>query len=152
MANEMNKTEAFWKTTALESMSREQWESLCDGCGKCCLHKLEDEDSGEIAYTRVICRYFEESSCRCQVYSERKKRVPDCVVLRPDNLQSLPWMPETCAYRLLYEGKYLPAWHPLLTGDHQAIHEAGNTVTGKVISEEFVHEDGFEEHVVKWVN
>ena len=152
MGNESNKTEAFWKTTALKSMSREQWESLCDGCGKCCLHKLEDEDSGEIAYTRVICRYFEESSCRCQVYSERKKLVPDCVVLRPDNLQSLPWMPETCAYRLLYEGKDLPEWHPLLTGDRQAIHEAGNTVTGKVISEEFVHEDGFEEHVVKWVN
>lgn len=142
----------FWQNKTLEQMNQQEWEALCDGCGKCCLHKLEDEESQEIAYTRVICRYFDEKSCQCQVYEQRLLLVPQCVKLKPQNLQELPWMPATCAYRLLYEGKSLPAWHPLLSGDRRAITESGNTVTGKVISEEFVHEDGYDEHIIKWVD
>ncbi len=152
MGNRKQQETAFWKQKSLAAMSREEWESLCDGCGKCCLHKLEDEDSGELAYTRVICRYFDEDSCRCQVYTERKTLVPTCVVLTPGNLKDLPWMPQTCAYRLLYEGKDLPAWHPLLSGSRKQIEESGNTVAGKVISEDYVHEDGYDEHLVKWVS
>ncbi|PCJ39946.1 MAG: hypothetical protein COA71_12270 [SAR86 cluster bacterium] len=149
--NSLDIQDGFWQSKPLEQMSQKEWELICDGCGKCCLHKLEDEDSQEIAYTRVICRYFDESSCRCQVYSTRKTLVPACVILTPNNLKDLPWMPSTCAYRLLYEGKNLPAWHPLLSGSREAIEESGNTVSGKVISEEFVHEDGYDEHLVRWV-
>jgi uncharacterized cysteine cluster protein YcgN (CxxCxxCC family) len=152
MANKKSSKPAFWQQKSLQDMSREEWESLCDGCGKCCLNKLEDEETGEIAYTRVICRYFDEETCRCQVYAERKKRVPTCVVLTPGNLKDLPWMPSTCAYRLLFEGKELPAWHPLITGSRTQIEESGNTVSGRVISEAYVHEDGYDEHLVKWVN
>ena len=151
MENSEDIPDKFWQSKSLEQMSPEEWELICDGCGKCCLHKLEDESSQEISYTRVICRYFDESSCRCQVYSTRKTLVPACVILKPDNLKDLPWMPATCAYRLLYEGKKLPDWHPLISGSRLEIEESGNTVSGKVISEEFVHEDGYEEHLVKWV-
>jgi uncharacterized protein len=147
----MSTQDKFWENKSLEQMNTKEWELLCDGCGKCCLHKLEDENSGEIAYTRVICRYFEESSCRCQVYASRKTLVPTCVILQPDNLKDLPWMPSTCAYRLLYEGKNLPDWHPLISGNREAIVESGITVSGKVISEEYVHEDGYDEHLVRWV-
>ncbi len=147
----MSTQDKFWENKSLEQMNAKEWELLCDGCGKCCLHKLEDESSGEIAYTRVICRYFEESSCRCQVYTSRKTLVPTCVILKPDNLKDLPWMPSTCAYRLLYEGKSLPDWHPLISGNREAIEESGITVSGKVISEEYVHEDGYDEHLVTWV-
>lgn len=142
----------FWQEKSLQEMNQQEWESLCDGCGKCCLHKLEDEESQELAYTRVICRYFDEKSCQCQVYEQRLTLVPQCVKLSPQNLKDLPWMPSTCAYRLLYEGKELPDWHPLLSGNRQAIAESGNTVTGKVISEEYVHQDGYDEHIVKWVD
>jgi len=140
----------FWEQKSLTEMSRTEWESLCDGCGKCCLHKLEDEDTGEIFYTRVVCQYFDEDACRCTVYRNRSKKVPDCVVLTPDNLDDLHWMPGTCAYRLLHEGRPLPVWHPLLSGNRDAIIATDNTITGKVISEEFVHEDGLEEHIVDW--
>lgn len=151
MANKTADKVPFWKQKTLVAMNREEWESLCDGCGKCCLHKLEDTDTGELAYTRVICRYFDEASCHCQVYEQRKKLVPECVVLRPDNLKDLPWMPASCAYRLLYEGKDLPDWHPLVAGNRDLMEESGNTVAGKVISEEFIHEDGYDEHIVRWV-
>lgn len=151
MVDDAGNQDHFWQSKSLEQMSSEEWEKLCDGCGKCCLHKLEDEDSQEIVYTRVICRYFDENTCRCQVYSTRKSLVPTCVILKPANLKDLPWMPSTCAYRLLYEGKELPAWHPLISGNRKAIVDSGNAVSGKVISEEFVHEDGYDEHLVKWV-
>ena len=142
----------FWETTALEEMSPRQWESLCDGCAKCCLHKLEDEDSGELYYTRVVCRYLDQDACRCTVYGERKTLVPTCVKLTPGNLATLHFMPNTCAYRLLHEGRPLPLWHPLISGNRQAIAASGHTVSGKVISEEFVHPDGLEEHIVDWVS
>jgi hypothetical protein len=133
-------------------MSKKEWESLCDGCGKCCLHKLEDEDSGDVYYTRVVCRYLDQDRCRCTVYNSRKTKVPDCVVLTPKNLDDLEWMPGTCAYRLLKEGKPLPHWHPLLSGGRDAIIATDNTVTGKVISEDYVHVDGFEEHIIDWAD
>jgi len=140
----------FWETKSLTEMSRKEWESLCDGCAKCCLHKLEDEDTLEIFYTRVVCRYLDEEKCNCTVYKERKNLVPDCVILTPKNLEDLEWMPGTCSYRLIKEGKPLPDWHPLLSGNRDAIIASDHTVTGKVISEDFVHEDGYEEHIIDW--
>jgi uncharacterized cysteine cluster protein YcgN (CxxCxxCC family) len=141
----------FWERKSLSEMTRVEWESLCDGCGKCCLHKLQDETSGEVHYTRVVCRYLEQKQCRCTVYTKRKKLVPTCVVMKPGELENLYFMPSTCAYRILAEGKGLPIWHPLIAGGRKAMIASDNTITGKVISEEFVHEDGLEEHVVHWV-
>jgi len=146
------KARPFWETKSLTEMSTKEWESLCDGCAKCCLHKLEDEDSGEVFYTRVVCSYLNQEKCNCTVYNKRQRLVPDCVILTPGNLEDLSWMPGTCAYRLLHEGKSLPIWHPLITGSRNAMIASDNTVTGKVISEEFVHEDGLEEHIVDWAN
>ena len=140
----------FWERKSLSEMTPSEWESLCDGCARCCLHKLEDEDSGELYYTRVVCRYLEQSSCRCTVYEQRSELVPDCVTLTPDNLDELHFMPGTCAYRLLNEGHPLPLWHPLLSGNANSTQAAGITVSGRVISEAHVHDDGYEEHVVEW--
>ncbi|MDG2174519.1 MAG: YcgN family cysteine cluster protein [Gammaproteobacteria bacterium] len=148
----MTDKKPFWERKKLAEMTLKEWESLCDGCGKCCLHKLEHEESREVFYTRVVCQYLDQDQCRCMVYGKRKKTVPDCVVLTPKNLEDLSWMPGTCAYRLLHENKPLPIWHPLITGNRNAIIASDNTVTGKVISEEFVHEDGFEEHLVDWAD
>jgi hypothetical protein len=141
----------FWESKSLAEMNRGEWESLCDGCAKCCLHKLEDEDSGMISYTRVVCRYLDQKKCRCTVYEKRRKLVPTCLELHHGELDNLHWMPSTCAYRLLNEGKSLPLWHPLIAGDRKAMIASGNTVTGKVISEDFVPDEGFEEHIVHWV-
>lgn len=143
-------TAPFWETLSLREMDREQWESLCDGCGKCCLIKLEDEDSGCIQYTAVVCRYLDQQRCKCKVYSRRRKLVPTCLELHPDELDSLYWMPSTCAYRLLYEGKPLPDWHPLVTGSRTAMIAAGHVITGRVVSEEYVHEEELDRHVVDW--
>src|SRR5688572_33022808 len=129
----------FWETKSLSEMNREEWESLCDGCAKCCVHKLEDEDTGMVHYTYVVCRYLDQKKCRCTVYEKRRKLVPTCLQLEPGELDNLHWMPSTCAYRLLHEGKKLLIWHPLITGDRKAIIATGNTVTGKVISEDHVH-------------
>lgn len=142
----------YWETLTLREMDRQQWESLCDGCGKCCLLKLEDDETEEIHYTRVVCRYHDQAKCRCTVYDKRKKLVPTCLVLKPDDLEDLHWMPSTCAYRLLHEGKGLPIWHPLIAGNRDAMIESDNSIGGKVISEEYVHEDGLQEHIVRWVN
>ena len=155
MVNEnekVNKGENFWESKSLEEMSRSEWESLCDGCAKCCLHKLEDDETGLIHYTSVVCQYLDQKKCQCTVYEERRKLVPDCLKLHPGEIDDLHWMPNTCAYRLLNEKKPLPIWHPLITGDRVAIVETGNTITGKVISEEYVHEDGLDEHIVNWVS
>jgi uncharacterized cysteine cluster protein YcgN (CxxCxxCC family) len=140
----------FWKTTALSEMSAAQWESLCDGCAQCCLAKVEDVDTGAVHYTDVVCRYLDERKCRCTAYSERTQLVPDCVRLTPENLGELSWMPETCAYRLLWEGKPLPQWHPLVSGSDQSVHEAGISVRGHCISEAFVHEDDLVQRIIDW--
>lgn len=128
----------FWETTTLVEMTPEQWESLCDGCGKCCLHKFEDEDSGEVYVCNVACQLLDLDSCRCSDYSNRKVRVPDCTVLTIGNLEDFTWLPKTCAYRLVYEGKPLELWHPLISGDAESVHQAGISVRGRVISEDEV--------------
>lgn len=140
----------FWKRKRLEQMTRDEWESLCDGCGKCCLHKLEDEDTGEIAMTDVSCRYLDLHSCRCSDYASRQANVPDCVKLTARNLPKLRWLPDTCAYRLVYHGNDLPEWHHLITGDRDSIHRAGQSVRGQGISEDEVED--LERHVTDWLN
>lgn len=143
--------QAFWQRKSLEEMSQAEWESLCDGCAKCCLHKLEDEDTGDIYYTKVVCRYLEQDSCSCSCYQEREVLVPSCVNVRKVDIADLPWMPSTCAYRLLYEGKDLPSWHPLVSGSPETVHRAGESVRGRALSEEYVHPDGLDEHIIHWV-
>lgn len=141
-------TDAFWKTTPLAKMNREQWESLCDGCGKCCLNKLEDEDTGEIVYTNAACKLLDSHTCQCKNYEMRTIYVPECVELLAENLSTLRWLPSTCAYRLVYEGKDLPKWHHLISGDRNAIHKAGASVQDRTVSEEDVYD--LEDHVVSW--
>ncbi len=143
--------EAFWRHKSLADMSRKEWESLCDGCAKCCLHKLEDEDSGEVFYTKVRCRYLNESSCRCSDYDNRSVLMPHCVQLDQNNVHAFDWLPSTCAYRLLAEGGDLPSWHYLVCGDREAVHEQGVSIRGRAISDEFVHPDGYDEHIIQWV-
>ena len=140
----------FWRRKALDKMTVEEWESLCDGCGKCCLLKLEDEDTGEIEHTDVACRLLDLGSCRCRDYSRRKSLVPDCVILTPRNVQELRWMPSTCAYRLLSEGKELPDWHPLISGEEASVHRAGISVLNRVVSETEVDDADLEDHIVTW--
>jgi uncharacterized cysteine cluster protein YcgN (CxxCxxCC family) len=141
----------WWNAVPLGGLSREQWESLCDGCARCCLHKLEDEDSGELFYTRVRCRYLDESSCRCSDYEHRSQLVPECIALTPDNTGELDWLPATCAYRLRSHGQPLPEWHPLVSGDPDSVHRAGISVRGRAVSDEYVHPDGYDEHIITWV-
>lgn len=138
----------FWKRKRLTEMTPEEWESLCDGCARCCLAKLEDEDSGEIAYTNVACHLLDLGTCRCTKYARRSAFVPDCITLTPENVGRLRWMPSTCAYRLLAEGKELPAWHPLVSGDPDSVHDAGISVRGRVVPERRVLD--LEDHIVTW--
>lgn len=140
----------FWERVPLAEMTREEWEALCDGCGRCCLLKLEDEDSGQIDYTDVACRLLDLNSCRCGDYANRRRRVPDCVKLTPANLKTLRWMPSTCAYRLLYEGQPLAWWHPLISGDPETVVEAGISVRGRVVSERKVDDEELEDRIVDW--
>jgi uncharacterized cysteine cluster protein YcgN (CxxCxxCC family) len=129
-------TEPFWKTKKLHEMSDPEWESLCDGCGRCCLNKLEDEDTGRFHYTRAACKLLDLDTCRCSDYASRQTLVADCVALTPENVGSLGWLPATCAYRLLDEGKALAWWHPLVSGRKDSVAEAGVAVTGGAYSEE----------------
>ncbi len=140
----------FWKGTTLHALSDAQWESLCDGCGRCCLNKLEDWDSGEITWTNVACRLFDEATCRCRSYENRTAQVPDCLRLTPPAVASMTWLPPTCAYRLISEGRDLYWWHPLVSGDPQTVHQAGISVRGRVVSEECVPVERLEDHAVKW--
>ncbi len=140
----------FWRTKALDDMTHEEWESLCDGCGKCCMIRLEDEDTGKIADTNIACKLFDRTGCRCTDYANRCVRVPDCVSLTPDNLASLDWMPKTCAYRLVFEGYDLPPWHPLITGNQESIHQAGMSVRDRTISETDISPDDVEDYLIIW--
>jgi uncharacterized cysteine cluster protein YcgN (CxxCxxCC family) len=142
---------ADWWDKPLAELNATQWEALCDGCAKCCLHKLEDEDSGEVFYTKVRCRYLDEQTCRCTDYARRSVLVPHCIALRAGDVHTLGWLPSTCAYRLRAHGQPLPQWHPLVSGDANTVHRAGISIRGRAISDEHVHPDGFDEHIVHWV-
>lgn len=122
----------FWETKNLAEMTVEEWESLCDGCGRCCLVKLEDEDTERVVYTDFACHMFDGDSCRCRDYPNRQREVPDYLQLTPQNVPELGWLPPSCAYRRLAEGRPLPAWHPLITGDPDSVHRAGASVRGRV--------------------
>ena len=126
----------FWETKSLKEMTPREWESLCDGCGLCCLIRFEDEDTGEIIPTRVHCRLFDSESCACSNYADRKRHVPDCIKLTPQNVATLQWMPLSCAYRRVNEGRGLADWHPLISGDPESVHRAGVSIRGETISEE----------------
>ncbi len=131
----MTKRLPFWKEKTLADMTRAEWESLCDGCGLCCLHKLEDEETTEVSYTNVACRLLDLESCRCRNYPKRKNLVPDCVVLETEHLSQFKWLPPTCAYRLISEDKDLYDWHPLISGSDETVHGAHISVRNKVVSE-----------------
>jgi len=126
---------AFWKQKSLRDMTGEEWESLCDGCGKCCLHKLEDEDTGEVKYTAVACRLLDLKTIRCSNYQDRAQLVADCLQINPNTVSLFAWLPETCAYRLVSEGKDLPGWHCLVSGNPEDVHTAGVSIKGRCISE-----------------
>ncbi len=132
--------EEFWKHKTLGDMTDAEWESLCDGCALCCLHKLEDEESGEIFFTDVSCKLLDTSTCRCTDYKARATKVKSCLVLKADEPDVFAWLPGTCAYRLLADGKELPEWHPLLTGDPDSVHDAGISAMGKATSETITSE------------
>lgn len=144
------KTAPFWETTPLTAMSEAQWESLCDGCGKCCLIGLEDEDSGEIYLTDVACDLFDGAACRCSDYKNRKSLVPDCVKLTPETIGELGWLPKTCAYRLVHEGKPLRSWHPLVSGDPNSVHEANVSVKGKTRPQGKLRTRHLIKRIVEW--
>jgi len=140
----------FWEKTALEDMSKPEWEALCDGCGKCCLLKMEDEDTGDVYYTDIACRLFDIEKCGCSSYALRRQLVADCVSLTPENIgRNAHWMPSTCAYRLLHEDRPLYDWHPLLTGDANSVHQAGASVAGAVVAEYEVDDDDLIEHMTQ---
>lgn len=139
----------FWELP-LSKLDGEEWEALCDGCGKCCLNKLEDEETAEVVFTRVACRLLDDSTCRCGQYEIRKTLVPECVFLTPQSLPKVAYfMPSTCAYRRLHEGNPLPEWHPLLTGDPESVHTAGVSVRGFTVPEFEVSEDDWEDHLIE---
>jgi hypothetical protein len=141
----------FWRTKSLEAMTSEEWESLCDGCGRCCLIKLEDEDTGEVHHTDIGCTLLDGIGCRCRDYAHRQKRVPDCVRLTPEAVRTIPWLPPTCAYRLVRDGEPLFDWHPLVSGRAGSVHEAGISVRGRLAGneEEFLDEE-YPERIVDW--
>ncbi|MCC6306501.1 MAG: YcgN family cysteine cluster protein [Rhodobacteraceae bacterium] len=139
----------FWERIPLAAMRPAEWEALCDGCGRCCLNKLEDPDTHEVAYTRVACRLLDAETCRCSRYASRRTYVPDCVVLTPATIGRVAyWMPPTCAYRCLHEGRPLAPWHPLVSGDPDSVHAAGISVAGWTVPEYEVAEEEWEDHIV----
>lgn len=148
----MATVDEWWHDRRLQDLDQQQWEALCDGCARCCLHKLEDAETGEIFYTAVRCRYLDEARCRCRDYANRLRLVPNCVQLDRDSVADFDWLPATCAYRLRAGGERLPDWHPLVSGDPGSVHRAGISVRGRTVSERDVHPEAFAECIVTWVN
>ena len=139
----------FWETVPLSKMTPQEWEALCDGCGKCCLNKLEDADTGEVWFTNIACRLFDDATCRCANYEIRKTLVPECVVLTPDTIGEISsWMPRSCAYRRVAEGRPLADWHPLVSGDAQSVHRAGASMQNRTLGEFDIPEDDWEDHII----
>lgn len=138
----------YWEALSFDQMSEEQWEALCDRCGRCCLHKLRDDDTNEIAYTNVSCRLLDTQTGQCSDYCRRKIRIPDCIQLTPETLLKIDWLPPTCAYRLISEGKNLPEWHYLRSGSFETVHTAGISVKGRVINERDAGD--IEDYIVDW--
>ncbi|MCZ6853911.1 MAG: YcgN family cysteine cluster protein [Gammaproteobacteria bacterium] len=141
----------FWQHKTLAELNQEEWESLCDGCGRCCMIKIEDADSGEVHYTSLTCRLLDLDTCRCTRYPERHKLVADCVELTPFTAARFDWLPVTCAYRRLARGQQLLWWHPLVSGDPRTVHEAGVSVLGKTLPVDSVHADEHEQHIIRWI-
>jgi uncharacterized cysteine cluster protein YcgN (CxxCxxCC family) len=141
----------FWQRKTLAELTPAEWESLCDGCGRCCLKKIEDEASGRVAYTDVACRLLDRRRCRCRHYDERLALVPDCVRLDAASPEAFAWLPLTCAYRKLAEGRPLSWWHPLVSGDRDSVHRAGISVRGRVLPEQAVDSDELETRMIRWI-
>ncbi len=146
----MSNERAFWETKTLEQMSRDEWESLCDGCGRCCLQKILTEDEHLVRYTRVSCRLLDVDSCQCTNYWRRKTLVPECITLTAQNIEDIDWLPESCAYVRVKEKRGLAWWHPLVSGSKETVHEAGISMQGKAVSETYVHDDDFPSLIIEF--
>jgi uncharacterized cysteine cluster protein YcgN (CxxCxxCC family) len=142
----------FWNTKKPEEMTYAEWESLCDGCGRCCLHKLEDIDSGLVFYTSVACQLLDAESCRCTDYENRRERIRDCMVINATDTEQQKWLPRSCAYRTLAEGRTLEWWHPLVSGTSETVREAGISVAGRTTSEELIPIDDYEDYIISWID
>jgi len=148
----ITETGSFWNTKPLDEMSPSEWESLCDGCGRCCLHKLEDIDTGLYFYTDVACRLLDSETCRCTNYQKRGALIKDCIQLAHTDSDQYNWLPITCAYRRIAEGRGLEWWHPLISGDRETVHEASISVRGRCVDENTVSADQLEDHIISWVD
>ncbi|MBR7887907.1 YcgN family cysteine cluster protein [Marinomonas sp. A79] len=144
--------EPFWKTTPLSQMTKDEWESLCDGCGKCCLQKLQDDETEEVFYTNLSCKQLNIATCQCKVYESRQAKVADCITLTPDQIDDFQWLPDTCSYRVLHETKELPNWHPLVVGSRKEMMRQGLTVEHYAVNESTVDEEEWDTHIIKWVH
>ena len=142
---------AFWETKTLGEMSNDEWESLCDGCARCCMIKLQDDETEEVHYTAIVCDLLNQTSCECTAYPRRHALVPNCVVLTPERASEFHWLPKSCAYRTLAEGRPLAWWHPLVSGSAETVHRAEISVQGKVIAESEVDEDDEQDMIIRWV-
>ena len=141
----------FWVKKTLDQMSPSEWEALCDGCGKCCLHKLEDDETGDVYYTKMACKLLDITTCQCSDYPHRKQRVDACLTLSPEDVDDFYWLPLTCSYRILHEGKALPEWHPLIVGDKTEMDQANITVSHFAKPETAVAEDQWQDQIIQWV-
>lgn len=141
--------DSFWQTIPFKELSTSQWESLCDGCAQCCAHKMQDEETDEIFFTNIVCQYLDQGKCQCTVYSDRHDYVPDCIKITPKNAKTLSWIPETCAYKRVANGKDLPEWHPLKTGNKESTQQANMNIQNKVISESDINMDDLEDFIVE---
>ena len=144
----MSAAKPFWESKTLKQMSKQEWESLCDGCARCCLHKLEDEDTDEVYYTDIHCRYLDKNDCSCTVYQTRDEKVPECIWLAPEQAHRFHWLPDTCAYRLVAEGKPLYDWHPLISGDPNSVHAAEISLKGKGIPDDKIPEEEWQSRII----